>query len=78
MRLEDAQPMTREAAAAEYERAAAELSCAASHLRTAARHLTGGEVPRACAHALSADGHISFACEALRDLARLQTRRSEP
>lgn len=49
----------REETAASYEHAAAELERAAQHLRTAARHMRDHEVPRACAHAFAALGHIA-------------------
>lgn len=44
---------------AAYTSAADELELAAKHLRTAARHMAEGEVPRACAHAFAAQGHIA-------------------
>ncbi len=47
----------RAAAAATYERAAEEFD-AAAHLRHTARLFREGEVPRGCAHAFAALGHI--------------------
>ena len=47
-----------EDAAAMYERAADELSKAVEHLRTSARHMRERQVPRACAHAVAARGHV--------------------
>ena len=46
------------ATAARYEESAAELERAAAHLRIAARHFRGREVPRGCAHAFAAYGHL--------------------
>jgi hypothetical protein len=45
-------------AASRYERTADEFQAAVDHLRTAAKHLRNQEVPRGCAHALAAHGHV--------------------
>ena len=47
-----------EQAAWRYEAAANELERAVGHLRTAARHYREQEIPRGCAHAWAAHGHI--------------------
>jgi HEPN domain-containing protein len=47
-----------ETAAAEFDAAADELERAVEHLRVAATHFRDGEVPRACAHAFAAEGHM--------------------
>jgi HEPN domain-containing protein len=49
---------SQETAAAELESAADELERAVAHLRVAARHFREGEIPRACAHAFAAEGHM--------------------
>jgi hypothetical protein len=48
----------KETAAAELESAADELEAAVAHLRIAATHFRDGEIPRACAHAFAAEGHM--------------------
>lgn len=48
----------REEAARRYQRSAEELNAAADHLRIAAEHFTSKEVPRGCAHAFAAYGHM--------------------
>ncbi len=67
----------REQAAEQYEQAAAELEHAAQHLRTTARHFRDGEVPRGCAHAWAATGHIQSAETLLNALAVLHASRSQ-
>ena len=49
------------ATAAQYEDSARELDRAAAHLRIAAEHFRTSEVPRGCAHAFAAYGHIRVA-----------------
>ena len=44
--------------AARYEASAQELDRAAAHLRIAAQHFLSREIPRGCAHAFAAYGHI--------------------
>jgi hypothetical protein len=48
----------RVAAARKYDEAATELEAAAAHLRLAAMHFRDAEVPRGCAHAFAAYGHV--------------------
>lgn len=67
----------RESAAQQYEQAAAELETAARHLRVTARHFREGDVPRGCAHAWAAWGHVSTAEKHLKDLSELHASRSE-
>ena len=47
-----------ETAAARYERSAEELEAAVHHLRVAAQHFREQNVPRGCAHAFAAHGHM--------------------
>ena len=49
------------AAAEEFEQAARDLDLAVQHLRTAARHFRERNVPRGCAHAFAAQGHVNVA-----------------
>ena len=65
-----------EEVARRYEQAAAECEVAALHLRTTARHFRDGEVPRGCAHAWAAWGHISGGERLLRETAELHASRS--
>lgn len=67
----------REQAAEHYEEAAAELERAVQHLRTTARHFREGEVPRGCAHAWAATGHIKTAETLLNALAVLHAAKSQ-
>ena len=60
--MEDEGLAVREDMARRYERAAEEREAAVRHLRTAARHLHERNVPRGCAHAFAAVGHIR-SCE---------------
>ena len=68
---------TREAAAQQYEAAAAELERAAAHLRLTATHFRGAEVPRGCAHAFAALGHLSTVQKQLNDLAALHATKAQ-
>jgi hypothetical protein len=47
-----------QAAAEEYERAAREAELVVYHLRIAAEHFRERDVPRGCAHAFAAYGHL--------------------
>jgi hypothetical protein len=67
-----------EDAAAYYEDAAAELEAAAEHCRTAAGHFRGREIPRGCAHAWAAFGHLRAAKESLDAQAKDHAKRSTP
>ena len=49
------------AAAEEFEQAARDLDLAAQHARIAAQHFRDRDIPRACAHAFAAHGHIQNA-----------------
>ena len=57
----------REAVAARYDLAADELEAAVHHLRTAARRFRDADVPRGCAHAFAAYGHMHTAQEQVDD-----------
>ena len=65
-------------AAEEYEELAVQLERAAQHARTAAAHMAQREVPRACAHALAAFGHLSSARATLEELAINHAARATP
>ena len=67
-----------ETAARRYEQVAAELTAAAAHLRTCAGHFRDGEVPRGCAHAFAAHGHMRAADAALTELAIEHAGKSRP
>lgn len=67
-----------ESVAARYEQLAAELELAVRHLRTSARHFRDREVPRACAHAFAAQGHMRTAQQQLDDLAIEHAAKSVP
>ncbi len=68
----------REVMARGYEQAADELEIAVQHLRTAARHLHEQNVPRGCAHAFAAYGHIRGAQRHIDDNAILHAAKSIP
>jgi hypothetical protein len=61
-----------------YEMLAEELDTAAEHARVAARHFREREVPRGCAHAFAAQGHLSAAQNLMDELALLHARKSTP
>lgn len=61
-----------------FEQTAQELEKAAQHLRTAARHMHDHEVPRACAHAFAAHGHVLNANERFAEMARMHASKSIP
>ena len=65
-----------EATARLYDRAAEELEGAVAHCRVAAEHFRRGEIPRACAHAWAAQGHVLAGREALDAQAREHRERS--
>ena len=65
-----------EAAARLYDEAAAELERAAGHCRVAADHFRNREVPRGCAHAWAAEGHVREAEDRLGQQARFHASRS--
>jgi|GEM_PF-1344237 len=67
----------REVAAQQYEAAAAELERAAAHLRWTAAHLRNAEVPRGCAHAFAAMGHLSGVRRQLDALAELHATKAQ-
>ena len=68
----------RETMAQRYEQAADELEVAVRHLRTAARHLHEQNVPRGCAHAFAAYGHIRSCERSIDENAILHAAKSEP
>jgi hypothetical protein len=55
---EERQQDARLETAAEFERAARELELAVHHLRVAAQRFRDKDVPRGCAHAFAAQGHL--------------------
>lgn len=65
-----------ETTAQQYEDTAAELEVAAQHLRVAAAHFRVREVPRGCAHAWAATGHIRNAEAWLAEHASLHAAKS--
>lgn len=65
-----------EAAAQLYDDAAVELDRAAGHCRVAAEHFRNREVPRACAHAWAAEGHVREAEDRLGQQARVHAARA--
>ena len=67
-----------QAAAKEFEQAAQELELAAQHLRTAAQHFRSREIPRGCAHAFAAHGHIHTAQTHLDHRAVVHASQSNP
>lgn len=67
-----------ESIAERYEILAGELDTAAEHGRISARHFREHEVPRGCAHAFAAHGHVRAAQDLMDELARLHARRSTP
>jgi hypothetical protein len=69
---------TPESFAESFEEAAAELTRAAEHLKSAAAHFRNREIPRACAHACSAQGHIDVAQQKHRHWLRVHAARSTP
>ncbi len=69
---------TFESVATKYEQSARELELAVQHLRTAARHFRDREVPRGCAHALAAYGHMCSGQSLLNENAVLHAARSVP
>ncbi len=67
---------TRDRAADAYDATADELEAAAAHLRHTARHYRGGDVPRACAHVVAAQGHLSVVDRELRSWAEFHASRA--
>ncbi len=76
--MEDEGRRVREDMARRYEQAADELEMAVRHLRTAARHLHDRNVPRGCAHAFAAVGHIRSCERELDENAIQHAEKSEP
>ncbi|MGI9048382.1 MAG: hypothetical protein ACR2GU_03225 [Rubrobacteraceae bacterium] len=69
---------TFEAAATRYERLAGEPERAAKRARVEATHYRDRNVPRGCAHAFAAQGHMRNARQLLDDLAVLHASESRP
>jgi hypothetical protein len=63
--------------AAHYEDAASELDRAAAHLRIAAQHFRAPDVPRGCAHAFAAYGHIRVAQRQIDEHAELHRTKAQ-
>ena len=61
-----------------YGKAAEELDAASKHLRTAARHMREKEVPRSCAHAFAAQGHIAASDKHIRRAAIIHASKAVP
>ena len=74
---EDAQTAL-ETAARRYDQSADELEAAVRHLRTAARWFREQDVPRGCAHAFAAYGHMRGAHITLDENAILHASKSLP
>jgi hypothetical protein len=68
----------RDVAAREFDAAAQELDLAARHLRTTARHFRDRDVPRACAHAYAAYGHMIAAQRTVDERAGIHAAKSIP
>ncbi len=68
----------RELAAGAFEEAARELDAASGHLLATARHFREGEIPRGCAHAYAAEGHMLVARQIVEARAVQHARRSVP
>ncbi len=66
----------RQLVAQDFEEAAHELELAAQHLRVGAAHFVQREVPRGCAHAFAAQGHIAAATELVTSAARFHAARA--
>jgi len=66
-----------DSAAQQYEAAAAELDRAAKHLRWTAEHFRIKEAPRARAHVVAAQGHLSKVDKQLRELAELHSTKAQ-
>lgn len=62
--------------AKEYETVATEFEAVVKHLRITAEHFRNGNIPRGCAHAWAASGHVSIGERLLRDLAEIHASRS--
>ena len=74
---DDQRSHVRKQAADRYDSAAAELERAAAHLRVAAGHYPDGEIPRGCAHAWAAHGHVRTAEGQLDDNAVAHAARAQ-
>lgn len=72
--MEDGQ--SQDEAAERFERSAEELETAARHLRVAGKHMRETEIPRACAHAFAAQGHLVTAERLLGENAVLHASKS--
>jgi hypothetical protein len=66
----------RHRAADGYDAVADDLEAAAAHLRHTARHYRNGDVPRACAHVVAAQGHLSVVDRELRSWAEFHATRA--
>lgn len=55
---------------------AKELDQAKEHALVAANHFTASEVPRACAHTLAVQGHLSAVMELLSEVAKLHATKA--
>ncbi len=53
-----------------------ELDQAMKHAKIATGHFSGSEVPRACAHTLALQGHLSVVAELLAEIAKLHKDKS--
>jgi len=69
---------TPESFAESFDEAAAELTRAIEHLKSAAGHFRSRDIPRACAHACAAQGHIEVAKAKHRHWLTVHAARSTP
>ena len=68
---------SREAVAARYDQAADELDAAIHHLRVAAQRFRDHDVPRGCAHAFAAYGHMHTAQDKVDENAVIQASKAQ-
>ena len=76
--MDDDPAAVREAVARTFEQSAEDLETAVRHLRTAARHVRDRDVPRGCAHAFAAYGHMLNGQARLDENAILHAAKSVP
>lgn len=65
-------------AADDYREMARQLRAAAEHCDVAAAHMVAGEIPRACAHGMAAQGHVVKAQRLMEERAVDHSDRSSP
>ena len=67
-----------EAAVQDFEEAARQLELAVQHLRTTAQHFRDHNVPRGCAHAFAAQGHMLRAQQYMDKRAMVHAEKAVP